>query len=75
MSRGLLSAGLGAGAATVYLKPEIVQDWAKELAFGPRTFHPSLEPVGKELEHLQRLVSMGAPSPPPLAPFATGLLL
>jgi hypothetical protein len=56
MSRGLLGGALGAGAATVYLKPEIVQDWAKEVVFGPRSSSVTLG-ASKELEQLQRLVS------------------
>ena len=64
MSRGLLGAGAGAAGATLYLKPEIVQDYVKELVFGPRPSAGALtDGVGKELEHLQRLVSH-ALSPP-----------
>lgn len=54
MSRSLLGAGLGATGATLYLKPEILQDWARDVMFGPSA-RPA-GPGGKELEQLQRLV-------------------
>ncbi len=57
MSRSLLGAGLGATGATLYLKPEVLQDWAREIMFGPSA-RPA-GPGGKELEQLQRLVSGG----------------
>ena len=57
MSRSLLGAGLGATGATLYLKPEIVQDWARELMFGPS---PRPAAGGRELEQLQRLVCAAA---------------
>lgn len=57
MSRGLLGGALGAAGATAYLKPELVQDWAKEVVFGPSAPRGGgTAPMGKELEHLQRLV-------------------
>lgn len=54
MSRSLLGAGLGATGATLYLKPEVLQDWARDVMFGPSS-RPAA-PGGKELEQLQRLV-------------------
>lgn len=54
MSRSLLGAGLGATGATLYLKPEVLQDWARDVMFGPSS-RPA-GPGGKELEQLQRLV-------------------
>jgi hypothetical protein len=54
MSRSLLGAGLGATGATLYLQPEILQNWARDIVFGPST-RPT-GPGGKELEQLQRLV-------------------
>lgn len=56
MSRSLLGAGLGAAGATAYLRPDIVQDYVKELMWGPRPAGLGVAPMGKELEHLQRLV-------------------
>ncbi|PSC68412.1 NADH-cytochrome b5 reductase 1 isoform A [Micractinium conductrix] len=56
MSRSLLGAGVGAAGATAYLKPEIVQDYVKELVWGPPRLASTGAPVGKELEQLQRLV-------------------
>ncbi|KAL4425145.1 hypothetical protein ABPG77_008250 [Micractinium sp. CCAP 211/92] len=56
MSRSLLGAGLGAAGATAYLRPDIVQDYVKELMWGPRPAGMGVAPMGKELEHLQRLV-------------------
>lgn len=73
MSRALATAGLGAAGATVYLRPELARDWARDVVFGPsspRTI--DLGPVGKELESLQRLVRPLLPAvarrPPPLPP-------
>lgn len=63
MSRSLLGAGLGATGATLYLKPEVLQDWAREIMFGPSA-RPA-GPGGKELEQLQRLVSGGRRRLPP----------
>ena len=70
MSRGLFGAGLGAGAATVYLRPDIVQDAARNLLFSPsRTSTHTLEPVGSsDLAHLQQLVSGSCVIPPPPPP-------
>lgn len=59
MSRSLLGAGLGATGATLYLKPEILQDWARDVMFGPSA-RPA-GPGGKELEQLQRLVRRAQP--------------
>lgn len=59
MSR-LVGPAVGAAGATVYLKPELVQDWAKDLVFGPSSRSGSSAAPGKELEHLQRLVSHAA---------------
>lgn len=62
MSRALLGAAAGAGGATLVLKPEVLQDWTKELVWGPNPYKAGPLPAGKELEHLQRLVSSrGAP--------------
>lgn len=69
MSRSLLGAGLGAAGATAYLRPDIVQDYAKELMWGPRPAGLGVAPMGKELEHLQRLVGG-----PPAATTGRGLL-
>lgn len=53
-----MGAATGAAGATLYLKPELVQDWAKDVVFGPSAPRGQA-PVGKELEHLQRLVRAG----------------
>ena len=58
MSRGLLGAGLGASAATVYLRPDILQDAARNVLFPSRTSTYNLEAAGSsDLAHLQHLVS------------------
>ena len=60
MSRGLVGAAAGAGAATLYYKPELLRDFVRDAALGVRpgsALPPGADPVlGRELERLQQMV-------------------
>lgn len=69
MSKGVLGAASGAAAATVFLRPDILIGYARDVATTGSLFPRASSPSNKEMEHLTSMVCVSCllnQSPAPL---------